>query len=259
MYRALEKLRFDIVELLLQHDAQIPYRMNMKTYQVIRTHNAILKGEPSVPVFLYDRLFICSSYPNVANTKTLRLLLNRGLDPNFVEPVSKRTLFMQAVIMNSLEICQVLIEGGADPCKRDSCGLTCLHAAVKHHALETLKLLLEHGAIDINDDCNTSNSTALHMLHCRHPFSDINYRCVCYDITVALVESGASIDNPRGLDGILSMAVSKNRLPVVQYLMSKCDAEKRDERLSMMCRAACTHPKMLDYLLEVLFSPFRMK
>ncbi|ELU02269.1 hypothetical protein CAPTEDRAFT_227865 [Capitella teleta] len=250
VYRALEKLRFDIVELLLGYNAQIPYKMNSTAYQVVRKHNAVLKGWRFHSVL--GSLWNCIVAIFSANTKTLKLLLNAGLDPNFVEPVCKRTLFMQAVIVGSVEICQVLLEGDADPCKRDCCGLTCLHEAVKHHAVDTLQLLLDHGAIDVNDDCNTSSLSPLHMLRCAHPFNDVEYKCICYDIVVALVEAGATIDSPSGRDGVLSMAVTKSRLSIVKYLMSKCQSDKRDEWMSSICRAACTHTEMVDYLLDLV-------
>lgn len=85
--------------------------------------------------------------------------INNLSDVNMVGR-GKRTLLMQAVCNNKLQIAQHLINIGANIHSKDSMGVTALHMAVENDCNEMAKMLLDNGAL-VNDTDMYGN-TPLH-------------------------------------------------------------------------------------------------
>lgn len=77
----------------------------------------------------------------------LREMLEKGLDPNIVDPNSDETLLFKACTYNCLDIIEILLRYGADPnkpCPKN--GQLCLYYSTKWSSLESMKKLLRYGA-----------------------------------------------------------------------------------------------------------------
>lgn len=89
---------------------------------------------------------------NVSNKAILKLLLNLGADPNqIVDNKTKCTPIMMLLdgwyLQERISMAKILLEGGADPDKRNDRGENALSWAIAHEAsLNYVKMLIRHGA-----------------------------------------------------------------------------------------------------------------
>jgi len=76
-------------------------------------------------------------------------------NPSLINPMDKlaRTPLMEAAIHSQYEICELLIQAGADVNAREKRKWTALHFAAQEDNRDVVKLLLENGAeVDAEDD-----------------------------------------------------------------------------------------------------------
>ena len=130
--------------------------------------------------------------PYTDSVETIRLLLEAGADANQYVPRDDDTPLLHAVKKGKTGLCDLLLQHGASPTLRNKRGMTCLHVAVKHHALGALKLLLQLDVIDVDDACNMERLTPLQTLRCSHSVaSGATASCSCVAIAMCLVQAGA--------------------------------------------------------------------
>ena len=89
------------------------------------------------------------------NEKTLELLLDKGVSPNFQNPATGRSLLHAAAAYNQTNCAQLLIQRHARLDVADNLGFTPLHVCAVRGSVEVLELLLKHKA-----DCNQGTASA---------------------------------------------------------------------------------------------------
>lgn len=94
------------------------------------------------------------------SVEPLQVLLNAGTKVNGRDPLS-RTPLMRAVEVDALPMIEILVEQGASVNAFDQRGDTALHLAVRRRNSETIRLLLKHDADP--RIFNFSHYTALHL------------------------------------------------------------------------------------------------
>jgi ankyrin repeat protein len=140
--------------------------------------------------------------------KTLKVLLDRGADPNALNPKGDAPIFM--VLKDSkFEMAKLLLAKGADP-NATWMGNTPLMIALHTNNMKIAGLLLDHGA-DINQK-NQKGFTLLHWFSTQNKFHIVKF----------LVEKGALIDQPDDLGNTpLLSAIEANKLLAVKTLVEK--------------------------------------
>src|SRR5437870_5038671 len=93
------------------------------------------------------------------NAETIKLLLNRGADPNAKETRRGQTALMWALDQKHLDAARVLIEHSAGVNAHSKNGFTPLLFAAKQGDLETIRMLLKAGA-KVNDGTPLKNRPA---------------------------------------------------------------------------------------------------
>jgi ankyrin repeat protein len=132
---------FKIVQKLVQKGASL-YPVNIGIIEII-------ENNPSIARFLienrtYDRIRVLRSAVKSGNPPIVKLLLERGENPNTSED-KNITLLHQAVKNGHLKIVQSLIKHGANgQAKSNDLKETPLHYAVKYSSEEMIKELLKN-------------------------------------------------------------------------------------------------------------------
>ena len=167
------RLAFDLIELpcvisVVDRDRYVSnlYPLNEQTLNLVQRItqygskiillSASLKGQLEVVRLLLDR----GVDPNLKNTsgktallsasekgqlEAVRLLLNGGADPN-LQDIYGKTALIWASEKGHLEVVRLLLDREADPDLRDMNRMTALMLAAKNGRLEVVRLLLERGA-----------------------------------------------------------------------------------------------------------------
>lgn len=143
----------DVVELLLDHGADAEYHTRGQSY-------------PCPP----GRILV--SPVRYGYLKTVQLLLRRGISPHFRDRDGRTAMHLLNESHESEDIATALLDAGADPCVKDSCGLQPIHTA----RAGACKVLLSRGA-----DLNATSDQGETPLH----------RDVGYDKTQLLLWEGA--------------------------------------------------------------------
>jgi len=86
--------------------------------------------------------------------KTLKLLLDKGVSPNFQNPATGRSLLHAAAIYDQTNTALLLIHRHAKLNVADNSGFTPLHVSALRGSVEVLELLLKHKA-----DCNQGTTS----------------------------------------------------------------------------------------------------
>jgi ankyrin repeat protein len=99
-------------------------------------------GPPSKPRTFTDELHEAARRGDLAR---MDLLIDKGADPNQVDPDNGMTPLGDAVLAAQMESVERLLLRGADPNRRAN-GNTALHWAASKGDIEIARILLDHGA-----------------------------------------------------------------------------------------------------------------
>lgn len=135
LHIAVSKCRPEIIELLLQHGADV---------------NAEMEGE-------YTALVIAAAFKR---QDVAAMLVNAGADVNSRSRNGRTPLYF-AVKYKQLEMVQLLLANSADAETCTEQGVTPLHVAVEHKLQDVAELLLKNGA-----NVNARTKTGITPLHC---------------------------------------------------------------------------------------------
>ena len=120
---------------------------------------------------------------NKGHRIVVKLLINRGADPNARDPYGETPL-QTAAFYGHKDAVKLLLNGGADPNGSDENGETPLHAAERYSRKEVVQLLLQEGA-----EVNKPNKNGLTPLH----YAAIHgYK----EMVQILLEWGAEVNKP---------------------------------------------------------------
>ena len=162
------------------------------------------------------------------DTSMTRLILEAGVDPNasVFEPVSAmgswdpRSALSTAVVIENHGLVELLLSYGADANRPRAFGegYTALQFAVEKGSLETIALLIRHGA-DVNAPPSINGSTALQMA------TNSGF----FNIASLLIEHGADVNGPRAQVGYgpiggvtaIEAAAQNGRFDFVRLLLQK--------------------------------------
>jgi len=142
------------------------------------------------------------------NWEIVRMLLNRGADPN--SSYNDQALLYAVVRAGEVELAERLIEAGADPNSTNRNNWTCLQEAARRGNVEMLRTLLSAPGILIDYSGEEDYWPPLHQAaHHRH-----------LDAVKVLVEHGAQVDvrNQAGATPLI-IAVRAQERPIVDYLL----------------------------------------
>jgi hypothetical protein len=96
-----------------------------------------------------DRVSVAEIAAATGNEKTLKLLLDKGVSPDFKNVRTGKSLLHAAAAYNQTNTAKLLIQRRAKVDVADNSGLTPLHVSALRGSTEVLELLLKHKA-----DCN---------------------------------------------------------------------------------------------------------
>jgi ankyrin repeat protein len=139
--------------------------------------------------------------------------------PSFHEQQAEFVLFLSshAVGADRIKLVKWLLENGADPNENSQAGLwTCLDIGVVHASIETVELLLKHGA-------NIQNTNSL-LRACVYGRIEMINLLLDYGIDVNEIpdnELTTDRDRKRGLGTALHIAARKNQEEVVRVLLKR--------------------------------------
>lgn len=145
----------DISELLIQRGAtknliDAVMSGDAETAAVlINKNNSLVSATNSFGVSLAEIAAACG------NEKSLTLLMDKGVSPNFQNPSTGDSLLHAAAVFNQTNTAQLLIQRHAKLNASDNFGFTPLHAAAIRSSLDVLELLLK-----LNADCNEGTAPA---------------------------------------------------------------------------------------------------
>jgi len=154
-------------------------------------------------------------------TETVRLLLDRGVDPNTYDTF-KRTLLMQAAWYGHSETVKLLLERGADPNVTGTWGQTALTGASYYGCTEAVRLLLDAGAD--KDAADKGGNTSV-IMACKYPRGKRK-------VIEALCAAGAELDAINIEDKTALMHLSFEGHTSLMKLLIKAGADPhiRDKR-----------------------------
>jgi len=154
-------------------------------------------------------------------TETVRLLLDRGVDPNTYDTF-KRTLLMQAAWYGHSETVKLLLERGADPNVTGTRGQTALTGASYYGCTEAVRLLLDAGAD--KDAADEGGNTSV-IMACKYPRGKRK-------VIEALCAAGAELDAINIEDKTALMHLSFEGHTSLMKLLIKAGADPhiRDKR-----------------------------
>ncbi|KAG8169581.1 hypothetical protein KVR01_000326 [Diaporthe batatas] len=173
------------------------------------------------------------------NVGCVRALLDAKADPEVFGPSG--TPLWYAVGKGSFEICQLLLDHGADPNSKLN-NLPMLRHAIRGPGYDSVsdivKLLLEKGA-DIDEVF--SGQTALVRACWSHPQQR-------HRIVRCLLQHGANVNLPRPKgDRPIHICVLEHDVETLQALLDhgslEIDAERLDGSTALMCAFSCSNPK----------------
>jgi ankyrin repeat protein len=149
---------------LIPVQTNIMFHQNKRLFQI--TYKCIPKRLVIFSVLVAAGLFIQKANAQTPalfdavknnNIKEVKLLLDKGADPNAIDDDSDNVL-INATLFASKECMKVLLEKKASTNFKNKFGQTALMCCT--HDLDKLKLLLQYGA-DINAKANSGNTTLL--------------------------------------------------------------------------------------------------
>jgi ankyrin repeat protein len=126
----------NIFDAVLSDDAETAAALIEKDKSLVSATNAV-------------GISVAESAAACGNGKTLKLLLNKGVSPNFQNPATGRSLLHAAAAYNQTNTAQLLIQRQAKLAVADNLGFTPLHLAAIKGSADVLELLLKH-----KSDCN---------------------------------------------------------------------------------------------------------
>jgi len=154
-------------------------------------------------------------------TETVRLLLDRGVDPNTYDTF-KRTLLMQAAWYGHSETVKLLLERKADPNITGKTGQTALTGAAHYGCTEAVRLLLNAGAD--KDAADEGGNTSV-IMACKYPRGKRK-------IIAALCAAGAELDaiNNEGRTALMYLSFEGHTSLMKLLIKAGADANIRDKR-----------------------------
>lgn len=155
------------------------------------------------------RTVLFETIDNIQNPKILKLLLERGADPNVVDDgwYNYTPLEMAALVSDRREECEMLLKYGASFEIADKQKM--LHHAARNIDEEMIKFLLN---CDVNLNAKIEGSTALHSVFDGDAFSYSDEDCDCSGVIELLLDNGADINVTDFSETPLEFAVSLGKL-----------------------------------------------
>ena len=141
---------FDIVKLLVDNGAYIDIKNKYGITAIDYSRNSeILKLFMDIaPYYILNNKEILIYQSNFDNEENVKILLNNGIDVNYIGPYGTTAI----ILARSIEIVKILIDAGANINMQDNNGNTILMNVSARGQSDILELLLEHGAnINIKD------------------------------------------------------------------------------------------------------------
>jgi ankyrin repeat protein len=143
---ALAQRHSDVADLLLKHGA------TENIFDAVFANDAetaaalIDKDRSLVSATNSDGVSVGEIAAATDNQKTLKLLLDKGVSPNFKNPDTGKTLLHAAAAYNKTNTAELLIQRRARLDVADDLGLTPVHVAAFRGSTDVLELLLKHKA-----------------------------------------------------------------------------------------------------------------
>jgi ankyrin repeat protein len=188
-------LQIALLQTLLDRGASVQKRSGGNQHSIV--HGCIANGQPSAAGFLAERgaPLDMESAATVGRLDVLQTFFNEDdarrpeTDPRQIE-----SALFYAYGYGSLAAAKFLLERGVTPAARNQEGETPLHWACWSPEPETIRLLLERGAlVDVKD--NRFHAVPLDMaLWTWNNTPDEKVRQRCYEAIALLVQAGAKLD-----------------------------------------------------------------
>lgn len=140
--------RRDLAELILAHGRQ-PDGIEAAALGDVDRLRAALDAEPGlITRFTHDGWTLLHLAGFFGHTEAVRLLLERGSDPNALSINALRNTPLHAGLSGPMgtDGVRLLVEAGADVNARQHGGFTPMHSAANRGSIEIIDLLLERGA-----------------------------------------------------------------------------------------------------------------
>jgi ankyrin repeat protein len=226
---ALVQKHGDMAELLKKHGAaknifDVIFSGDAETAAaLINKDNSLLSATNAVGVSVAEVAAACG------NENVLKLLLDKGVSPNFENPSSGRSLLHAAAAYNRTNTAQLLIQRHARLTLVDNFGFTPLHVSALRDSVDVLEMLLKHKA-----DCNqvTASPRAVPPFGGLEPARQLTIKgntpvhlaalAGQTNVIVVLLKWGASV-NATNADGMTPLDLAGVIVPPPLLLMRSAD------------------------------------
>jgi ankyrin repeat protein len=144
------------VALLLAEQGATTNIFDAVSCRAVGTAAALINGDNSLVLMTNAVGFsVAEVAAACGDEKTLKLLLHKGVSPNFQNPITGESLLYEAAGCDQTNTAQLLIQRHARLDPVDHLGFAPLHIAALRGSVDVLELLLKHKA-----DCNQSTTPA---------------------------------------------------------------------------------------------------